>query len=504
MELEFESRTTEFLRLAVEGSCRQELTTEAIVPDSEPDAARVVYCCAQMLVRSKECCAGSILISGGVQARALYVSEGEEEQPHVMEAWLPFTLRLDHPEAGEDTQALLDCRVCTADARLVHSRKLLFRAEVGAQVFGFAPDAAVLPLLKQTPPELQLRCRIYPLCLPAETAEKSFLLSDELELPPGQPAISALIGASAAPEPGEQRLVGSKAVFKGNVRLKLVYLTEDGSVHSFTQSLPYSQYCQLTGDYDDDALLVLPAVTGCEVELQSPPDAARLLYSVHLLAQCLVTQTVTLTFCEDAFSTCGTLCPEWREYSFGCLLDRQLLRQTLRDAVRCEGLRGVADTEVWPGLPTMERTEQGLRVTVPVAARVLGFDADGALRGAAGSFQSVTELPAAAETTCLAFPGQSPEAYASAGADGAEVRAELPLELACCTQMELRTLSSGTIDAPDGEQSRRPAVILRRTVGPARLWDVAKEYGTSVASICAANALEADEVEAGTLLLIPV
>ena len=63
MELEFESRTTEFLRLAVEGSCRQELTTEAIVPDSEPDAARVVYCCAQMLVRSKECCAGSILIS---------------------------------------------------------------------------------------------------------------------------------------------------------------------------------------------------------------------------------------------------------------------------------------------------------------------------------------------------------------------------------------------------------------------------------------------------------
>ena len=34
---------------------------------------------------------------------------------------------LEHPAAKEDTQILMDCRVLAADARLVNSRKILFR-----------------------------------------------------------------------------------------------------------------------------------------------------------------------------------------------------------------------------------------------------------------------------------------------------------------------------------------------------------------------------------------
>ena len=39
MELEFETRTTDYLRQSIEGVCRQEQTLEVIVPDASPDAA---------------------------------------------------------------------------------------------------------------------------------------------------------------------------------------------------------------------------------------------------------------------------------------------------------------------------------------------------------------------------------------------------------------------------------------------------------------------------------
>ena len=55
MELEFETRTTDYLRQSIEDVCRQEQTLEVIVPDASPDAARVVYCGAQAVVRSREC-----------------------------------------------------------------------------------------------------------------------------------------------------------------------------------------------------------------------------------------------------------------------------------------------------------------------------------------------------------------------------------------------------------------------------------------------------------------
>ena len=170
MELEFETRTTDYLRQSIEGVCRQEQTLEVIVPDASPDAARVVYCGAQAVVRSRECRSGAIELTGGIQAGAVYLTEADGA-PRTLTAWLPFTLRLEHPAAKDDTQILMDCRVLAADARLVNSRKILFRAEVGAQIMGFAADRIELPLLKQTPPELQLRCRNYPLPLPAETAD---------------------------------------------------------------------------------------------------------------------------------------------------------------------------------------------------------------------------------------------------------------------------------------------------------------------------------------------
>ena len=133
----------------------------------------------------------------------------------------------------------MDCRVLAADARLVNSRKILFRAEVGAQIMGFAADRIELPLLKQTPPELQLRCRNYPLPLPAETAEKRFLVSDELTLPAGQPTPETILCVSTVPEITERRIVGSKAVFKGSAEIRILYQATDGSICAVSQTFPF-------------------------------------------------------------------------------------------------------------------------------------------------------------------------------------------------------------------------------------------------------------------------
>lgn len=502
MELEFETRTTAFLRQSIEGVCRQEQTQEVIVPDASPDASRVVYCCAQAVVRSRECLNGAVQITGGVQAGAIYQAE-DDGAVRTLETWIPFTLRLEHPAAKEDTQILMDCRVLAADARLVNSRKILFRAEVGAQIFGFAPDEIALPLLKETPKGLQLRCRSYPLPLPAETAERTYLVGDELDLPAGSPAPQTIVSATALPEITERRIVGNKAVFKGTLQLRTLYLTADGSAGSCTLTLPFSQYCQLGADHDEDQLRLLTTVTSCDVTPTGTDDAPKLSVSVGLLTQCLVTETVTLTFCEDAFSTCGTLKPEWKEFQFDCRLDRQIQRLSVRDALEGEALHRVVDSTAFVGFPRTEQTEQGLRVTVPVDLRVLGTDADGALLGLSGAARAETELAADPGAHCMATAMQCPGGYASPGADGAEVRYELALDTEVFADQTLRTLSGGTIE-PLAEQTRRPSLIIRPVPAALPVWDVAKQYGTSVASVCAANGLHGDEVEAGTLLLIPM
>ena len=226
--------------------------------------------------------------------------------------------------------------------------------------------------------------------------------------------------------------------------------------------------------------------------------------SAGLLAQCLVTKTVTLPFCEDAFATHGTLQAEWKEFTFDCQLDRQVQQLALRDTLRGEPLRSVIDSAVFVDFPRTEPVEQGVRVTVPVNVRVLGLDAEGMMQGLSGAARAETEMPADFGSICRASAALRPEGSASPSGDGAELRAALTLDAGFFAQQTLRTLSAGTIDPPAEPEARRPSLVIRAGLDGGPVWDVAKQYGTSVAAICAANGLSGEEIEAGGMLLIPM
>ena len=509
MELEFETRPLSFLRQCVRGICRQEQTQDVIVSDTSPDATEVVYCCAQAVVRSKTCRDGSIELTGGVQASALYLTE-QDSEPRKLEAYLPFMLRLDNPEITEQTQVIFDCRVCSAEARLVNSRKMLFRAEVAAQLCGYLPQECRIALLTETPQQLQLHCRSYPLLCRTETAEKSFLVSDDSQISgsaaaeSGNAAAVQLVSATVMPVITEQRIVGSKAVFKGTLAVRILYIGSDGALYTAAPQLPFSQYCQLAGDYDDDPLTVGLTVTGCDVQLQSDSAGITALISVDLLAQCIVSQQTTLPFCDDAFATSGTLNPEWSDYCFDCRLDRQALRLPLRESLRCEGIQRVLDTAILPGFARAERCETGVKVSVPVGIRVLGYDGNGKLVGASGSAQVETTVCAADSTELQVSVLPIQDLYVSAGDGAAEVRCEIYLDTETNARECLRSLSGGTLDPADLSAVQRPSVIVKAVPAAVSVWEVAKQYSTSICALCDANQISGEEIEAGTMLLIPI
>ena len=338
------------------------------------------------------------------------------------------------------------------------------------------------------------------LTVPAQM--ERFLVSDELTLPAGQPTPETILCVSTVPEITERRIVGSKAVFKGSAEIRILYQATDGSICAVSQTFPFSQYCQLAGDYDEEQLRLCMAVTSCDAEL--PTEGGTMAVSAGLLAQCLVTKTVTLPFCEDAFATHGTLQAEWKEFTFDCQLDRQVQQLALRDTLRGEPLRSVIDSAVFVDFPRTEPVEQGVRVTVPVNVRVLGLDAEGMMQGLSGAARAETELPAECWAVCRASAALRPEGSASPSGDGAELRAALTMDAGFFAQQTLRTLSAGTIDPPAEPEARRPSRVIRAGLDGGPVWDVAKQYGTSVAAICAANGLSGEEIEAGGMLLIPM
>jgi LysM repeat protein len=502
MELVFETKTASRLRPVIHETKSQEETAEINVPDSCPDVGRIVYPSAAAVLRGKECQAGSAALAGGVRAGVVYVPE-DGSAPRALDAWLPFTIRFDQPALSQDTEIAAQARVRSVDARMINSRKILVRVGIGGELDGWEEESESVQSLSQAPDAVQRKIRTYPLVVPAETAEKPFTVSEDIEVPAGKPDVKTVCAFDALPEITEKKIVGNKAVFKGTLYFKALYLAPDDTFAVLEQQIPFSQYCELQNDYDDEELTVLLAVTGTELETDDSGDARKLLLTVNLLAQCLVSARRPMEVCEDAYALKGTLQPEWTEYAADSRLDSQTLRAPVQGSVKGP-VRAVVDSAAYLDFPGQERTQNGLRLRVPANVNVLYLDEQGQLQGGSGKAEASCEIALADTALCRPRAALESGGFAAPGTDGAELRFGAIFEADTFAPQKLRNLSGGTYEPKSEKQEDRPSVVVLANREKQDVWNLAKKYGTTEEAIQKANGLTGPEAEAGIMLLIPM
>ena len=277
MELAFEQKQRSCLHRMAHLSLAQEQTQELIIPDSMPDASRTLICYAEPEVQSKTNREGSLLVTGTLRASCLYADEAGSLQ--LLTSELPFTVKLESAELREETQTLVRCCVRSADSRLINSRKVLLRVTVLVQADGYEPQTESTSVLAAPPACLQLKTQVYETNAPVELSERAFQVSEELNLPDGRPQIARLVSFSLTPVVQEQGLVGSKAVLKGSANLQITYLDDENALRTLSFSVPFSQYCQMEGEYDQDETLESALlVTGVQLEpVTSEPPREKVL-----------------------------------------------------------------------------------------------------------------------------------------------------------------------------------------------------------------------------------
>ena len=388
MELAFEQKQRSCLNRTAHLSLAQEQTQELIIPDSHarrrPHAhlLRRAGAAEQDQPRRKSA-------RDGQSARLLPLCRrGGKLQ--LLTTDVPFTLKLESSDLQELTQSVVRCSVRSADSRLINSRKVLLRISVLVQADGYEPWTEEVRALTDAPACLQQKTQTYSNAVPVETAERAFQVSEELNVPEGRAKIVRLADCMLQPVVTEQNLVGSKAVMKGTANLQLTYLDEQNELRTLSLAVPFSQYCQLQGDYEQNedvetALLV----TGVQLEPVDTETGQKLLFGAGILAQCTVIQPQTLTLCEDAYSTRGDFQPQWQEQEYSMRLDAQTLREPIRPSFPAQA-SAVLDCRVYPDAMALERTADGVIVHVPLRADTVYTDADGAVQSE--SFRTEVEL----------------------------------------------------------------------------------------------------------------
>ncbi len=488
MELQFHKNVLPGLQLVKQEVRNLEETQELRLPDGMPDIGSVVGTWAQLLLRGKEWHGNSAQVTGGAMVTVLYMpEEGGEVQK--VETWMPFQAKWELPSTENEGSICADALLRGVDARSISARKLMVRTNIGimgefwqnAEAWTYEPG--------ELPEDIALLRRTYPVCLPKEAGEKPFLLEEELNFPANAPKPTMLLRCHLQPELTDKKIMSDKVVFRGTMLVHALYRGEDGQLCTWDFEVPFSQYSELSREYEQGASArLVTALTSLETDMD--PEG-RLRLKAGLTGQYLICDCTTLETVEDAYSPHRPVTPKLQTLEFPVVLDMQ--QQTLTAEQTAQAMGSALDLTFLPDHPGMTMSGQFQLLHQEQdnnpQCTLYRWEQPNPLVTADGTQQLTVIRPTGKPQ--YAFDGSATLLHADMLSDSMTLSTDgIPMVTA---------LEVGEIATAD---PNRPSLILRRA-GKQSLWQLAKENDSTVEAIRAANKLDT-EPDGDKMLLIPV
>lgn len=487
MEMQWNQHNCSYLQRDLWETQNLEEVQEIRLSDGMPDVGRVLCAWGQPILRGKEWKNDGIAISCGVTAWILYAPEDGSE-PRCLEVWIPFQAKWGLQDSLREGQIQVSCCLRFLDARVRSARKIAVRASVGVHVEALEPAQQSVFSPVDVPDGVQLLEKTYPALLPREAGEKVFSMEEEISV--SGPMPRKILCSLIYPVVTEENVVGSRAVFKGSCKAKVLYMTEDGAIEKWQGSIPFAQFADLDQDYDRDAMLsVTMAVSTMDTELAE--NGMYLKWG--LVAQYMVADRQMIRVAEDAYSPWQEVGPVIEVFQLPMILDKaeesiELPFWSPQDA------RAVVDQSVFPDQPVQFREGDRLVCQLGGVRQALYYDMEGNIQCATENWSQEWSLPMA--QTSSAF-------VRLAWVDPVEqAEAALRLEALSVAQQEIPMLTNLQLGEKKRPDPNRPSLILRRA-GEETLWEMAKLWGSTVETIQKVNQLSG-EAALGQMLLIPI
>lgn len=496
MEVQFAASARPYLRPALWEVCSREETQEIRLSDGMPDVGRVICAWGQCILRSKEWNLDHIGCSAGMMVWILYApDDGSAER--VVHSWIPFQLRWELPDGTPEGAVRILCMPKQTDARSVSPRKILVRSTMSALAQALVPETLTVPNAIGEHPDVHLLRQSYPVRLMKETGEKTFMMDETLSLPESAPVMERVIYHTVEPQIQDAKVMTDKLVFRGNARVHMLYRSEEGQLHGWDFSVPFSQYASLEQSYSPDAQQDLMF---CVTSLEPEVENGQLRFKCGLVCQYGITDREMLDLVADAYSNSRELSMEQTQAVFYPELERRREMFRPEQTIRADANVAV-DVQALPDFPRHRREENGVSLLWPGVFQVLYYGQDGALRSGTARWESEKKLPMDFDTAV--YPVPEPVAAQAVPGDGSiALNAEMPVSWSCGARQEIPVVSAvriGDLRKPDGD---RPSLILRRA-GEESLWELAKQCGSTVEAIRKVNQLSGEPAER-QMLLIPV
>ncbi|MBR3848570.1 MAG: DUF3794 domain-containing protein [Oscillospiraceae bacterium] len=509
MELLLDKKKCEYMKKIAQGSVIHEENTEIIVSDRSPDVVRIVRSFADVFVTDKEARDGKLSITGNVKGVVLYMAEGERCLRKI-DVSMPFFHVFDADGVTPDSKLAARIHLRSFEVREVNPRKLAVRANIDISYRAYERSERTICFDVCDGEEYGICVRhrdVYGYS-PIMMRDKSFAVSDDIELSGEGMEMSSILLGTATLSQNETKIIGNKAVLKGIAEINYVYETENGTVNCDGYEMPFSQILDIEGMEESHELEIGLSVSGIDFDPQYDASGKARYMTVSITADALVTvyEKFEDKVIDDVYSTKFETDVKYNSLTSERYITREEKRVPVTETVQTgSGVKKVLDVSVSVFPPVRRREEEREFISSDASVTVMYIGEDDLIYSASRRVPVICPVELSENHTYEVSSKIRGKGY-SVGT-GNEINVRFFTDFAI-TETEVMTVSAISEISADTESLRHgekaPGVTVKRVERECDVWSLAKEHGASVEEICIANNIsDSDYIAEGRMILIP-
>ena len=240
MSIELKMENMGITRDNCASNIRTILDSDVIVPDTKPDAIKILGVDATAFVGDKYISKDYITIAGTINYKILYVGDGENKSAQAIDYSTPFSQQIDAKGADESMLCFVKCSVGHVEHSIKNSRKINIKSalDIDSRAYDMSEISLIseangdiaLPRKENSVNNFNLR-----IC-----QENTFDISENILLPETNPKADEILKCSVKIKNDELKVVLNKVVAKGNMIILTLYKSDE-DIYTMESEIPYTE-----------------------------------------------------------------------------------------------------------------------------------------------------------------------------------------------------------------------------------------------------------------------
>lgn len=250
MAIELEKGSLNINQIIAQKSVTDTVDSDCIVPDVKPDILEIVGTSGVINIYKKELSNGKIRVDGSIQAYIMYYGEEDKRRSvRSIKHTLDFSEIIQLDGAKSEMMESTTVTLQSIDCKIINERKISIKARVNynVKVFSNSNEEYVnnvkLPDIQKMEKSLSVKSVI-------GSAETKTSVNEKVSIDPSDD-LAEILKVSTSFSSTETKISYNKVLTKADLNLKMIYLTEDGRVGIIKKSFPIMGFVDMKDIRDD-------------------------------------------------------------------------------------------------------------------------------------------------------------------------------------------------------------------------------------------------------------